>query len=76
MTSTTTTKIRWWLDSVRGLKAHVGIYRTMHRMAQRVPPKERTEALMEQLRRQQEMVGICLLSVLLIHPAGSGRFWD
>lgn len=71
--ASTVTKMRWWLDSVRGLKAHIDLYKHMYRLAQEIPPGQRTSALVEQLRRQEEMIGFCLLHVILVHPVGSGR---
>ncbi len=69
-------KIGWWLDSVRGLRAHVGIYRYIRRAAEDLPPGTPRDRVNRQMRQQQAMIGSCLLSVLLIHPVGSGRFWD
>lgn len=69
-------KLGWWLDSVRGLKAHIGLYKHIYRLAQGVPPEQRTDAMMKQLRRQEEMIGFCLLHVILVHPIGSGRMYD
>ena len=74
--ASTRTKIRWWMDSVRGLKAHIDIYKVMYRHAQEVPPEQRTEAMTEQLRKQEGMIGFCLLHVILVHPVGSGRMYD
>ncbi len=73
MTSTTT-KIRWWLDSVRGLKAHVDLYKHMYNLAQEIPPEQRDKALGKQLGKQERMVGRSLLHVILVYPVGSGRF--
>jgi hypothetical protein len=71
--ASTVTKVRWWLDSVRGLKAHIDLYKHMYRLAQNVPVNQRTRALADQLRRQEGMIGFCLLHVILVHPVGSGR---
>lgn len=70
------TKVGWWLDSVRGLRSHVDIYRHMRRAYNAVPPGQRSPEAMAQLRAQEGMVGHCLLHVLLVHEVGSGRFWD
>ncbi len=67
-------KTGWWLDSVRGLKAHVDLYKHMYRLAREVPPGERTKALGKQLGEQERMVGRSLLHVILVYPVGSGRF--
>jgi hypothetical protein len=71
--ASTVTKIRWWLDSVQGLKAHIDLYKHMYKHAQKVPPEQRTSALVDQLRRQEGMIGFCLLHVIFVHPVGSGR---
>lgn len=71
--ASTVTKIRWWLDSVRGLKAHIDLYKRMYRLAQEIPMEQRNRTLIEQLRRQEGMIGFCLLHVILVHPVGSGR---
>lgn len=64
-------KLRCWSDSVRGLHAHVRLYRAMRKFADGQPP---SEAFTRQLRDQEGMIGHCLLHVLLVHPIGSGRF--
>jgi hypothetical protein len=69
------TKLRWWLDSVQGLRAHIALYKAMSKAADTLPPEQRA-AVNRQLRAQQGMVGSCLLAVLLVHPIGSGRFLD
>jgi len=69
-------KFRWWVDSVHGLQANVGIYRYMQKTFQEVPYEQRTDEMREQLDRQAGMVGHCFLHVILVHPVGSGRFWD
>jgi hypothetical protein len=74
--ASTATKIRWWMDSVRGLRAHVGLYKTMYRLFLEIPREKWTEATRKQLADQERMVGRCLLHVLLVYPAGSGRMFE
>jgi hypothetical protein len=66
-------KLGWWIDSVRGLYFHVKLYRFMvkeHRRLELHGPQA-----LEQLRRQETMVGHCFLHVILVHKVGSGRFF-
>jgi len=69
-------KIGWWLDSVRGLRAHLQLFRAMKRLHDEIPPEKRTPEGVAQLKAQKAMVGHCLLHVLLVYPPGSGRMMD
>ncbi len=64
------------MDSVRGLRSHVEIYRHMKRAAEVFLPGQTPPEAMRQLRAQEGMIGNCLLHVLLVHEVGSGRFFD
>jgi hypothetical protein len=74
--ASTVTKIRWWLDSVQGLRAHIDIYKAMYRLSLEIPREQRTEAMRKQLGDHERMVGHCLLHVILVYPVGSGRMYD
>ncbi len=74
--ASTATKIRWWAESVQGLVAHVGLYKIMYSFSLGIPRDQWTEAMREQLRDQERMVGHCLLHVILVYPVGSGRMYD
>lgn len=65
-------KVGWWLHSVRGLYAHVQIYRAMRKAFRGVV---RTDAARAQLRQQEAQVGNSFLHVILVHKVGSGRFF-
>lgn len=72
-------KLGWWWDSVQGLRAHINLFKEMHRLIHQVPRDEHgrlPEIALEQLRQQESMIGFCLLHVLLVYPVGSGRFFD
>jgi len=66
--------LRWWLDSVHGLRSHVGIYRAMLHAVRHIPCEQWPAPFRQQLRDQERMIGNCVLHVLLVHPLGSGRF--
>lgn len=68
-------KLYWWWGSVQGLRTHVNVFRRMHELAKQVPPEAQVKYV-NQLRRQEAMVGHCLLHVLLVYPPGSGAMFD
>ncbi len=68
-------KLRYWLDSVHGLRSHVAVYRAMMHAARDLSPQDWPDPFREQLHEQERMIGNCVLHVLLVHPLGSGRFW-
>ena len=68
-------RLRYWLDSVQGLRAHVGVYRAMLHAVRDLPPQDWPEPFRKQLREQERMIGCCVLHVLLVFPLGSGRFY-
>lgn len=70
-------KAGWWIDSVKGLKAHLAIHANMWELIRGIPFDDpRRVLVMKQLRDQETMVGHALLHVLVHYPIGSGRFWD
>lgn len=69
-------KFRWWLDSVRGLHTHINVYRHMLKALEKIPVNQRHPEIMKSLDQQAAMIGNCLLHVILVHPIGSGRFFE
>lgn len=68
-------RLRWWWRSVQGLRIHLAIHKAMRRALAQAPLADKSAALIS-LRRQETMIGHCLLHVLLVYPPGSGAFFD